>query len=787
MPFRNRATVGVAIREALMKTRLLFAASALAAAFSGHAAFAQEAPPPDQGGVDEITVTAQRRAESVQDVPIAITAFSPAQLEAAQIGDTVDLVRFTPGLTGGLNTGTGGAVSYFMRGIGSTEQVATFDAPVATYVDEIYIARQSVNNLQLFDVERVEVLRGPQGTLFGRNTTGGAISIVNRKPSEDPDFFAEASYGSYNRGLLRATIDIPISDRVLTKFSAFAVKDDGYGSSLTTGEDLSGEDSIGLRAAVRLLPTETITWDLAIDHTNQEKTTIGVNPIDQREHVSRTGLRRGDCDDGSINDYLFNRVGNCSRIVSTGLSSNFEVDTDFATISFITGYRVIDQDFYIDFGLGGNASQFGGFGIGNEITNQQFTQEVKLVGDAGRFRWVGGAFYLKEDNKTWALDSFATTPTATSALILGEKILYNTAESYAVYAQGDLDVTDWLMLTLGGRYTQEEKTIAFRDAVRGSYPTGFVNAAASLANRPTTQNLINFGIPTSQDVDKFTPRAVVTLKPSDDFILYASATNGFKSGGWNARDNSAALNSAFGPEEAWSYELGAKTDWFNNRLRLNATYYHLEVDDLQLISGGVNPATGAIAFITRNSGKLEADGIELEVVAAPTDAFDIFGSISVADRSYTDIPVRNGTGNVPCSSTPEPGQCVTERDDPVRFPELQGNLGAAYTIPLEGIGDLVFSGSASYSQTYWTSTFNDTPTATGVPTGGTTPVTVRLSKVPVTTVFNVAASFTSADDKWNAALECSNCGDEYYLTSSLVGLGYANEPRRVTFRIRYSY
>lgn len=772
-----------------MKSSLLLAASALAVVFGGDVAMAQQATEPaaDQGGVDELIVTAQRRSENAQDVPIAITAFSPAQLDAAQIGDTSDLVRFTPGLTGGLNTGTGGAVSYFMRGLGSTEQVATFDAPVATYVDEIYVARQSVNNLQLFDVERLEVLRGPQGTLFGRNTTGGAISIINRKPSEEPDFFLEASYGSYNRGVLRATIDVPLSPKILTKVSGFAVKDDGYGSSLTTREDLSGEDAFGVRGAVRLLPTESITWDLAIDHTNQEKTTIGVNPIDQREHVSRTGLRRGECDDGSINDYLFNRVGNCSRIISTGLSSNIAFETDFATLSFITGYRVIDQDFYIDFGLGGNASQFGGFGIGNEITNQQFTQEVKLVGDAGRLRWVAGAFYLSEDNKTHALDSFATTPTATSALMLGEKILYNTAESYAVYAQGDLDLTDWLMLTVGGRYTQEEKTIAFRDAVRASYPTGFINAAASLANRPTTQNLINFGIPTSQDVDKFTPRVVLTAKPSDDIIVYASATNGFKSGGWNARDNTAALNTAFGPEEAWSYELGAKTDWFDNRLRLNATYYHLEVEDLQLLSGAINPVTGAISFVTRNSGGLEADGIELELVAAPTNNIDIFGSVSIADRGYKDIPNRNGAGNVPCSNTPEPANCTTTRDDPVRFPELQGNLGGAFTVPFEGVGDLVFSGSASYSQTYWTSTYNDTPTATGVPTGGTTPVTVRLSKVPVTTVFNVGAAFNSADGRWTASLECSNCSDEYYLTSSLVGLGYANDPQRVTFRIRYAY
>jgi iron complex outermembrane receptor protein len=772
-----------------MKSKMFAAASALAVALGGGTTVAQAQAPDSttEGGNDEIVITAQRRAESAQDVPIAVTAFSAIQLEAAQIQDTIDLVRFTPSLTGGLNTGTGGAASYYLRGIGSTEQVATFDAPVGTYVDEVYVARQSVNNQQLFDVERVEVLRGPQGTLFGRNTTGGAISIINRKPGEEFDFFLEGSYGSYDRKMVRATFDVPLSSTFLTKFSGYLVEDDGYGKSLTTGEQLSGEEALGLRAAARILFSDKLTWDVAVDRTDQEKTTIGVNPIDQREHVSRTGLRRTDCSDGSIEVFLGQRLGNCSRIVSTGLSSNVEWETDFATISFITGVRVVDQDFLLDFGLGGNASPFGGFVIGNEITNQQYTQEIKLVGETDRMRWVAGVFYLDEDNKTTALDTFATTPTATSTLVVGHKVLYNTAQSAAVYAQGDFDLSDQWMVTLGGRFTHEEKTIEFRDATRGAYPTGFVGATGALNVRPTTANLIAFGIPTSQDVDKFTPRAVLTWKADSNRLFYVSATNGFKSGGWNGRDNNAALDTAFGPEEAWSYELGAKTDWFDNRLRINATVYHQQVEDLQLISGVINPVSGAIAFTTRNTGDLEATGLELEVVAAPTNALDLFGSVTVADRNYTSVPLRNGAGNVPCNTTPEPASCVTENDEPVRYPEFQGNLGAAYTISVPNTGQFTLSGSASYSHYYWTSTNNDTPNAVGIPTGGTTSVVVPLSKTDPTTIFNVGASFTTEDGHWNASLECSNCSDEYYLTSTLVGLGYANDPQRVTFRIRYNY
>ncbi|WP_397418469.1 TonB-dependent receptor plug domain-containing protein, partial [Phenylobacterium sp.] len=164
----------------LRRSLLLLSVSA-ASVLSSQPAMAQTAD--DGATVGEVIVTAQRRAQNIQDVPLAVTAFSQQQIEAAQLDEAADLVRFTPSVTGGLNTGTGSALSFFIRGLGSTEQVATFDVPVATYVDEIYFARQSANAVSLFDVERVEVLRGPQGTLFGRNTTGGAISIVTRKPA----------------------------------------------------------------------------------------------------------------------------------------------------------------------------------------------------------------------------------------------------------------------------------------------------------------------------------------------------------------------------------------------------------------------------------------------------------------------------------------------------------------------------------------------------------------------------------------------------------------------------
>jgi len=768
-----------------MSPLLLASVSALTL-LTGLPALAQDATRDDSARIDDVIVTAQRREQNLQDVPVAVTAFTQTQLEIAQVEDTTDLVRVTPSLTGGLNTGTGGAVSYFIRGLGSTEQVASFDVPVATYVDEVYVARQIANNITLLDVDRIEVLRGPQGTLFGRNTTGGAISITTRRPDQDFRGSLDATYGSFNRYSLRGAVSGPLNEAVSAGVTLLKIGSDGYADSLVTGQELNGEDTWGIRGALRFQPGDAWDWNLSADYVDQQKTTIGTNPLD-RQYTSRTGLRVGDCDDSAIEPYLNQRVGNCARTRVGTLISNLTHDMGWASLSWISGYISTDQLFSIDFGLGGSPTPFGGFTISNDVETKQWTQELKLVGESGRLNWVAGVFYLDEDNSTYQVDTFATTPTATSALVLGDRLLENTTQSFAIYAQGDLSVSDSLTLTLGGRYTDEDKDISFTDRTRAAYPAGFINATGAPTARPTTANLRAAGIPVSQNVGKFTPRVALQYEYSDDVMFFVSATNGFKSGGWNARGTTAATNSAFGPEEAWSYELGMRSDLFDDSLRLNLTAYRLDVTDLQLLSGQPR-AGGGIDFVTRNAGGLEATGLEAEITWRPTEALEIFASGSIADRKYVDIPAVNGAGGVPCSNTPEPLNCVTTRDEPVRFPESQGTLGARYTLPTAFLGgSWSLNGSLSYSDEYWTSTYNDTGTATGIPFGGTTAITVPLSLTPSTTLYNVGLRYDSTDGAWEAALDCSNCSEEYYVTSSLVGLGYPNDPRRVTFRLRRNF
>ncbi len=270
----------------------------IAAVFGlGSAANAQEAQNESASSgslLDEVIVTAQRREQQLQDVPIAISAFSNEQLQALGATETLDLIRFVPNLIGSNNTGLGTANVYSLRALNNTESIATFDPPVGTYVDEVFIARQNANNFAFFDGDRVEVLRGPQGTLFGRNTTGGAISIVLRKPARELGGYLEGGFGQFGMYTVRGSADVPLSDEWLTKFSMFTQQDEGYVGNPTTGEDgLNATDKFGARAAVRYLPSDTVTWDFAADYVKDKGANLLNFDSSGGPQVEREPLRPG--------------------------------------------------------------------------------------------------------------------------------------------------------------------------------------------------------------------------------------------------------------------------------------------------------------------------------------------------------------------------------------------------------------------------------------------------------------------------------------------------------------
>ncbi|MBS0477767.1 MAG: TonB-dependent receptor plug domain-containing protein, partial [Proteobacteria bacterium] len=469
-----------------MKIALL--AAAAVGALSTSPAVAQTAPPdqpatpasatgPDQADdtLRDIVVTAQRRAERMQDVPIAVSAFSSEQLAARGVTSALDLGQFVPNLTAQNNTGLASANAYFLRGLGSTETIPTFDAPVGTYVDDIYLSRQNANNLSLLDVERVEVLRGPQGTLFGRNTTGGAISVVMRQPEFDRiSGYAEAGYGSYNKKLVRGSIDIPLAPTFAIKLSGYWQEDNGYVKNTTTGERLNDDDGWGARLGLRGELGSSVKWTASYTHIVADGEYILNFDCDPRNPSN--------CDGRFATTGLLQKSATPPLAgVFTGRKSNFplgnKTDTDLVaskfdialdkstTLSLITGYLNQGQRYVLDFFDGRGSPSLavptpavlglprGGFTFAADQRSSQFTQEIKLNGSLGNglIDYVAGAYYLTESVRDDFGDYFGTL-----GLVLADRILRNSTEAWAGYVQADLNVGKF-KFTAGVRYTDEIK------------------------------------------------------------------------------------------------------------------------------------------------------------------------------------------------------------------------------------------------------------------------------------------------------------------------------------------
>lgn len=348
------------IRAALLASTFgAFALSAPAIAqIADQDAGMPEASEPE--GLSQIIITAQRRSEPLQDVPIAVSAFDQAELARRNINEALDVIQYVPNLQGSNNVGLASANSYYLRGVGDTESLATKDPPIGTYVDDVYFARQIANNFALFDVERIEVLRGPQGTLFGRNTTGGAIVTILEKPQEELGGRFEASYGRFDFNEFRASVDLPVSDRVLTKFSAFYNDDNGYAQNVTTGETVNEIRNYGARAAVRLQPTEDTTWDLwgvYLFNGGSNLVNFECNPVDPTDCDGRfvtTGLVK----DNDGNSLLTGATvagpkadfGLGNETETYVASSNLSVPlSDELMLQSITAYVRTEQQYLLDF------------------------------------------------------------------------------------------------------------------------------------------------------------------------------------------------------------------------------------------------------------------------------------------------------------------------------------------------------------------------------------------------------------------------------------------------------
>jgi iron complex outermembrane receptor protein len=802
---------------------------------------AAESTAPQSGGLTDIVVTAQRRNESVQNVPIAISAFSAAALQTRGISNTLEVAQYVPNMVAQANTGLGSSNSFYIRGIGSTESLPTFDPPVGTYIDDIYISRQNANNLSLFDVDRVEVLRGPQGTLFGRNTTGGAVNVIMSQPKlGEFGGFGEVGYGSYNKKLARGSVDIPLAPTFSAKVSGYWQNDDGYVHNVTTGQRFNDDDGWGVRLGLRGELSSSVRWSGSYAHIVADGDNVlnfPCNPLKPTECDGRyatSGYRGGDSAatspfaplviSGRKANYL---AGNHTQ--SNLVTSNLAVDLGAnSTVSFITGYVRQAQQYGLDFYDGRSAPSLstpypaitqnarGGYVILNDGYADQFSQEVKLNGKIGGdlIDYVAGFYYITETDRTDFADIFSTS--ATTTLLLGDRTLHNTTEAYAGYAQGDLNITDTVKLTAGIRYTDETKTLGIMD---NRAQCQVASPAASCLN---TANLISANgtkIPTSLNTKIWTPRFAVNYKPNSDLLFFASATRGFKSGGWAARATSPANLLPFAPEKVWSYEAGIKSEWFNRRVRANLTVYQTDVSDLQTPAGVVAPS-GAVSFVTRNFANYRNRGVELELTFVPVDGlnlyvnggyqhdkyiidqnaptFDEYGTRSVASQQALcrAALAAGAIGGGPGTTSVCGVGIVAPNGDiasPVRTPDFTVAFGGSYEIPLGNLS-LVPNANATFrtaqqvqaaNVTYYSNPITGTNGSFPVnPYGNGDIVVGALS--PSFWQVNAGIALNGPDHAWQLSVNCSNCLDDY-AANTYLGYNYINPPRTWLARLRYNF
>lgn len=683
--------------------------------------FAQSAAPPTEPGLDEIIVTATRRTESSQNVTTALTAFTAEKLAASGINNTVDLQTRTPNLVFSTNGSFG---QPYIRGIGSDQITPGFDAPVATYIDGAYQARPTSSVVDFFDVSQVEVLKGPQGALYGRNATGGAINILTEQPRSTLGADAHVQYGNYDRVQVRGAVNVPLGDKVAIRVAGIYTSHEGYTLNLFDGRHLDGEDAWGLRGSIRLQPTDAVTLTLSAEKIHEDSTRNNANKIIVEPGLPNPFLTYPVPESIVPSDprKIYNDFRPRILLNQTRFNGRLDWELGFANLQSTTAYTKIDN--VGDFDLDGTATAFA---YDRETDgSRSFTQNVQLssVGNS-RFQWIVGADYFHEkatQNFDARLLSFLF-PAGTPQIGPGSPItgiVWNSAlrsNAWSVFADARYDLTDRLRLVASARYNHDRKNADFSQTLID--PLGILGVGATIV------------IPASPRLSKgsFTPRFGIEYRPRANALLYATVTNGFKSGGFNLLNQ----GESFGPEKVRSYEAGIKADWLDRKLRTNFSGFYYDYKDLQVLrySGLSNVVGNADARIY---------GAELEVVARPVRRLSLDANIAYLHARYTDY-VTQDSNNLAAGVVNLRGNIMP------RSPSWTFMAGADYTLPIGASSITARAEMRRVSRIY----FDQFETA-------------ALTQGPYTTV-NARLAFHAPEDRWSVALWGRNLTDKQYIQS----------------------
>jgi iron complex outermembrane receptor protein len=721
--------------------------------------------------LEEVIVTANRREESLQSVAMAVSAFSEDMMRDQGIVDLKGITERTPGFT--MGTFNPGQPQLYIRGIGSNEDGAGGDQSVIVFIDEVYIGRSAGMDIDLFDLERVEVLRGPQGTLFGKNVVGGAVNMVTRKPTEETVMQVEATLGDYNARTLRGLLSGELSEGVYGKASFSTRRRDGYFESAInslpqyTGkkiEDTHDVNSDSMRLGLRFVPSEDLEINLSASYSTIDK-------LGQPDHYISPPTAPGvgytasaaliPNYDNKIHTGLFADSGSFES-TSESLMARIDWDlSDTLLLTSITSFRSVEAE---------NDDTIGGTDSANPINSlyasvvapgttilyganfytdesDTFTQEIRLTssGDSA-LQWVGGLYYMTEETHRIESIGVGVDVAVGGGAIFGavpwlpgSDDQNNETTSMAIFGQASYDVTDKLSITAGARYTSEEKEL---DRTGTADLLGIVGA---------------FDFETSEDWSEMTTKFSVEYQQTEDVFWYATYSEGFKSGGYQGlAATEIAASTAFNPEFAELLEAGVKSEWMDNRVRLNASVFSTDYQDLQILQLLVPNALAAQGvstgvLVTQNAADAIVEGLEVEFTAFPMENLTIQGSATWLDTEFDNF-------SVPAGYT-APGGGITDRsgNELRNAPDFAYNLLVRYDWPLASGATLAAQVDWRHKDLVWQD-----------------PDNLEFSAVPEYDAGDLRLIYTTPSGNTQVSAWVTNFTDEDYFLHNYPTLGVGN-------------
>ena len=756
------------------KPTLLTIAVALAITSSFNIVAAEKATA-KKGELERIEVTARKTVENLQEVPVAVTSIGAQELAENGISVMTEVQQFSPNTTLQASRGTNSTITAFIRGVGQQDPLWGYEPGVGIYIDDVYLARPQGAVLDLLDVQQIEVLRGPQGTLYGKNTIGGAIKYVTKEMSGDATLNLQGTFGSYNQKDLKVTGQLPIIDEKLYVGFGFATLNrDGFGEFLTSALDNQdrenyNKDVTAARVTLEYTPTDDLFFKLTWDKTKDDSNSKG------GYRLLPSLLTDAPVPDSKYDSYTSLPTKNNVELEGYSFTARWDVSNS-TSIKYVGSNRDSYSPTNIDF----DNTSIRIFDVPAIYDDEQTTHELQVNHQGDNYKLVSGLYYYDGESCGQFEAILEELGKSLGAAGLTREVSgCSNSTSKAAYMQGTYDFDEQWSMTLGARYTRDSKEATVNNGLVFAtvYPeSGWIPGYV----RPEGQ-LVPTVLDDNEDWSRFTPRAGVEYQYNPDILFFASYAQGFKSGTFNPR--ATVAEPAAKPEIVDSFEIGMKSEW-NDNLRANITLFTLDHKDRQYIS--VLPGDDASDLNQRlgNIGESTSDGIEVELTYIATESLTFDVSLGYIDSTFDNV----------IDTNPETGEIFDKSD---RFtvsntPDLTFNFGATYRLYTD-MGDFVFNSNYYHRGEY--ALFEEDSLLTQDSYG----------------LLNAGITWYSTDGHWNAGLYAKNLTDEEYMiggyqfvapdpsdpqnvskyTPGLGGdntlIGYYGDPRTVSLTVGYRF